>query len=891
MQNALNRNLNLGVATVLWKNNTHEYYAALEDGKLTNQEVFAILERNFENVFKDKWDNMLTKINNDAAAWEKKWGKKKFDLVKAAAEAIQKWLDRINGERGKTRIVAQENRDKDYFENDANRAAELKVLRDHLAVNYQRNFARLGQLPTFANDSLENARKVHGWLKGIADEYLGRKFLIKLPKACNLNYNAPASVTLRINSLPVTVDTPFAGLGFPPIAIQGRNLPPSPSLLNRTYEYLSADYVNNGDSWTNGALKVSWNEVSLDWEFNYKPENAGGATNFIDLLLAGISARETAVPFLEEGRELSSLTFHPYLTLDDPGGDFDGEIIYESKYLFDYTSIPREEVSDGDGVGVYDIKCQLEEKFVMLPKIVKRKVKVYGDGLTFLGNNYTLINHLSNPTKNKFLEFIPGDNTFFSRFAYANRWGDRPSADKYAGYMGNDVYINDFLRTIDGTSALTENIPEEDINAIFSAFNERSWTRTKISTRNTPEKFLVDKRFLNTDHVYVIANISGRVKIGEGVDNKHLQQVNTRIGGVPSFVPGMGRIHPYIKNVNLLDIQKRLEAAQDANKPNIEELADLSNPEAKIYYQEQPPIYPIRANISLMSKERCYGPWMSASALDSGSPQTRYADIGGKVEYIKDENLSPWNYGSYVEMNIAGSFKAQFSNSLLLFSENGSFTFPDAPAGLTIAKPLHHPQGPLVTSVNVSIGDSVKTTVSMDSYSSNFGQLKKQTEDFLLEMGKERRIAIDERNKKIRDASNKQIASSFKTAFTGFDLARYRALFNHSTVQTELSCSAIESLEEENSSDQRRINLLTDTYTSGVQSTNFYNSASISDNTGFLEQSAGISKDQNEYSKKRKATGRENLNNFFVPFDHQPDNPNMPNYDFISKYSIDRRTS
>lgn len=71
MQNALNRNLNLGVATVLWKNNTHEYYAALEDGKLTNQEVFAILERNFENVFKDKWDNMLTKINNDAAAWEK----------------------------------------------------------------------------------------------------------------------------------------------------------------------------------------------------------------------------------------------------------------------------------------------------------------------------------------------------------------------------------------------------------------------------------------------------------------------------------------------------------------------------------------------------------------------------------------------------------------------------------------------------------------------------------------------------------------------------------------------------------------------------------------------------------------------------------------------------
>lgn len=892
MQQALNQNIRLGDAAELWRVNTRDYYTALNDGKLTNLEVLSILEKNFEEIFKEEWYVMRDQINNDAAAWEKKWGDRKFKLAKAATAGIQNWLDKINGagNRGKNGILDQAVRDKEYFGDGGARGLELKKLDNYITTNYQRNYAKLGQLPISAKQGLDNAAKVHSWLKGIADEHLGRKFLIKLPKACNLNYGGPPTVTQNINFRPVTYDT-FAGLhGFPAIAIPGRNLPASPSLLNRTYEYLSADYVNNGDSWTNGALRVNWNEISLDWEFNYKPENAGGAINFVDYLTDSLDgSSDIQVPFLQEGREQSYLSFYIPSDWDNDselpdGGDF------TAQYRFDYTSIPREEVNE-TGYGTYEIKCQLEEKFVMLPKIVKRKVKVYGDGLTFLGNNYALVNHLKNPTNSGLLEFIPGDNTFFSRFAYSNRWGDRPSADKYAGYMGNEVYINDFLRTINGTSALTENIPEDELTALFTG-DDRSWKRTKISTRNTPEKFLVDKRFLNTDHVYVIATISGRVKVGEGEDNKHLQQVKTRIGGVPSFVPGMGRITPYVSSVNLTDIAKRIEASQAANRPSIQDLADLSNPETKIYYQEQPPIYPGTAKVSLMSTERCYGPWMSVSSLDaSGNPATRYSDIGGKVEYIKDENLSPWNYGTYAELHVAGSFKAQFSNSLLLFSENGSFTFPDAPAGLTIAKPLHHPQGPLVTSVSVSIGDSVKTTVSMDSYSSNFGQLKKQTEDFLLELGKERRIAIDERNKKIRDASSKQIQASFKSAFDGFDYARHRTLFNHSTVQTELSCSAIESEQENSSSDERRINLLTDTYSSGLQSTNFYNSASISDNTGFLEQSAGISKDQNEYSKKRKATGRENLNNFFIPFDHQPDNPNMPNYDFISKYSIDRRTS
>ena len=45
------------------------------------------------------------------------------------------------------------------------------------------------------------------------------------------------------------------------------------------------------------------------------------------------------------------------------------------------------------------------------------------------------------------------------------------------------------------------------------------------------------------------------------------------------------------------------------------------------------------------------------------------------MEFIKDENLAPWNYDGYQLMNDAGSLQAQFSNGLLLFSERVGLYF------------------------------------------------------------------------------------------------------------------------------------------------------------------------------------------------------------------------
>jgi len=161
----------------------------------------------------------------------------------------------------------------------------------------------------------------------------------------------------------------------------------------------------------------------------------------------------------------------------------------------------------------------------------------------------------------------------------------------------------------------------------------------------------------------------------------------------------------------------------------------------------------------MMSMERCYGPWLSASELEQGS-RVRYSNIGGKVEFVKDENLSPWNYAGYELLNQAGALQANFSNSLLLFSERGGFVMPDAPTGIALAKALKQ-GGPLITSISIDVGDGgVKTTVKMDLFTSQFGKLAKQKEMAISQIAREKQKQLDQKNNAIRRGLGKSQTSS-----------------------------------------------------------------------------------------------------------------------------------
>ena len=155
--------------------------------------------------------------------------------------------------------------------------------------------------------------------------------------------------------------------------------------------------------------------------------------------------------------------------------------------------------------------------------------------------------------------------------------------------------------------------------------------------------------------------------------------------------------------------------------------------------------------LPLQSTERCYGPWVSSlindnefTYLDSNPRVARYANLGGKVEFEKDENLAPWNFGGYGLLNEAG-LKSAFSNSLQPLQERGSFSYVGIPRGNSLGKMLTD-GGPLVTDINVDVGtNGIKTSIKMDLFTPKFGKIKKQHEVLLDKVVRERQKLRDQR--------------------------------------------------------------------------------------------------------------------------------------------------
>jgi hypothetical protein len=120
------------------------------------------------------------------------------------------------------------------------------------------------------------------------------------------------------------------------------------------------------------------------------------------------------------------------------------------------------------------------------------------------------------------------------------------------------------------------------------------------------------------------------------------------------------------------------------------------------------------------------------------------------MEYVKDEQLAPWNYAGFEYMNEAGKLQAEFGSSLLLTSERGGFVVPAAPSGVSLARALLE-YGPLVTNISVSVSQAgVKTTFKMDSYTASFGKMQKQVKDMITNISRNKQQQKDERNAMIR---------------------------------------------------------------------------------------------------------------------------------------------
>ena len=107
-------------------------------------------------------------------------------------------------------------------------------------------------------------------------------------------------------------------------------------------------------------------------------------------------------------------------------------------------------------------------------------------------------------------------------------------------------------------------------------------------------------------------------------------------------------------------------------------------------------------------------------------------------------------------MNKAGLVQAEFSNSLLLASERGSFSIPRAPSGIALARSLQA-NGALVSNISVRVSpQGVTTDYQLDLYTASFGKLKKQKMDNISKIGRNQQKLEDERNALIRKGFGKK---------------------------------------------------------------------------------------------------------------------------------------
>ena len=643
-------------------------------------------------------------------------------------------------------------------------------------------------LPSVAKKNNENAIKVYNFVKSVADECLGKKFLVKIPTEVNLFYTD----SITVND-PNTSEFNSGPFGFRPRST--KNIPgyefsaafqaeidaakeQQPPAINMIQSFISPAVKPNPKTFL-GALRVNYNPMTEKYESNYTPMNIGGYFPFdlyqntlgvattkdisnadFNRLPAGI--RQGIIPqdlsnFInEDGRILPYAKFDHAEDLSLEGlndGDFSQQFMIGGGMVTDLINVldntgPSEfqafpNLDENEAAPqpnkpkqIAFVKCSVDEQLYLPPNFIERDVAVHGQSVIDIGT-------ISIPQK----IFVPcsgvegtglvaGTGVYLDSFTfYKANYVPLPQPGttvKILDFERNNPYIN-----LPGGQLVNNS---DYVNTDADKLNtEHAYALVTLPNRLFPTK---DRRFRD-----------GPLQSMNAERFKHLMTMDV-VKDAPGFNLPSPMVNPprgslQSKDIPGLTLDNKIHA-WFAMKKSLQGLS-FGLP-FQVNFSMPSPVYPDLIALPLMSNDRCYGPWIS-SQLDGQAYIIK--NIGGRVEFIKDENLSPWNYGGYHLMNEAGRLQAEFSNSLLLFSERGSFTIPGIPQGNSLCKALLE-GGPLVTSIALDISTGgAKTTYQMDLYTASFGKLQKQKQEEFSKMSRERKKLLSERNALIRKGMGK----------------------------------------------------------------------------------------------------------------------------------------
>jgi hypothetical protein len=624
--------------------------------------------------------------------------------------------------------------------------------------------------PAILRKNTQNALKVYEFVRQVAQDCLGKKFLVKIPTKTNVFFENE----IRVND-PRILEQIQGPFGLPPRPnnnIPGYEFTPAfkeevrrartkqPPEINIIQSMLNENQEPRASQFS-GGLRVNYNPLSQKYESNYTPTNLGGYFDF-DLYQNTLGAsqirdmarinfnnlpsgvKQGLIPqdmtnFINSDGRVSAYARFDHseqLTLEGfNDGDFTQQYIVGNAMIPDlsnaldntgpdqFHSFPNTDAApDNNGQPkpqqVCFVKCSVEEKLFLTPRLVKRPVPVHAQQVRDIGTR-SIPNTLFIPLP------VPGQEVVILDFERYNPYLDLPG-----GHINNSVYVNtepDQLSTAHAYALIT--LP----NRVMANKDSR--------LRDGPFQSIDAEKFKHLMTMDVVRDVPGF-------------QLPTN----PPQRPPFGNLRP----ANIPVSQDNRIHAWFAMKKSLRGIS-LGSPHVANFTMPSP-VYPDLVSLSLTSSDRCYGPWVS-SQLDGQA--FVLANIGGRVEFIQDENLSPWNYGGYYLLNEAGRLQAEFANSLLLFSERGAFTVPTIPQGNSLCKELIN-GGPLVTSISVDVSTGgAKTTYQMDLYTASFGKMQKQKQEEVSKISRERKKLTSERNALIRKGLGKnQSARNFGAEYS-----------------------------------------------------------------------------------------------------------------------------
>ena len=617
----------------------------------------------------------------------------------------------------------------------------------------------------FAKKGKANAMRIYSFLKKIADECLGKKFLVKLPRVTNRNF---LSNTIRKKGAGDAIYHTHGPYGFRPRTVTSdpayeTSFDDFPDNTTPQYEMLGkgipTQYNGNGflskhiksvtDPNYYGALDGNWNPVSQSFEFNYLPVNQGG---YLPYSLTQNITNQTQ----PQSTRLGFSPADPNVFMDD------------ANRLSAYVRFDNAQTLSFDNVG-QDNVTQQEQKGSFTVPDVSFSYENYSDengkGIKFSPDGVEQIQDgKSVPSRVAFVKCDVDPNLYMTYTTSYQTFRIYGNASATAKYTAPKVHIDPDNPCHQAAYVRVMSAHHRPTNEALDSKSTLHWSSDQ----------------LDPNHVWALITLPGKVvptittRFNEAMSMKYnadnfrrlLKQDTEILGGNGQYFPtpnGIQQTQPVLAGGTVKGAFGQV-GSLDANQRILYEKTFSGLTFGcfnRINVTSPSPVYPDLIALPLESKTRCYGPW-SSSASSGGK-------IGGKIEFIKDDNLTPWNYQGWDLMNAAGKSKVDFEQSLSLLTERGGFTMATAPSGLSLATALNT-MGPLVSNMNIQVGtNGVKTTIQMDLYTQKFGKLQKQLANQIDSIGRERQKLNDLTNRLARQGIGKMSTyKNFSKAYERF---------------------------------------------------------------------------------------------------------------------------